>query len=77
MRCLSKMWAQDLTKAIYIDIYIYVVKLQAGPIFALLKLNIGPFFVFLFSIFENLILPAERRGFLKTSNKQQEKKHNF
>ena len=52
-------------------IYIYVVKLKAGPMFALFKVkNWSIFFVFLFFIFENLILPAERRGFLKKKNKQ-------
>ena len=35
-----------------------------------LKLKTGPFFFF---IFENLILPAERRGFLKNKQKQQQK----
>ena len=44
---------------------LYVVKLQDGPIFALFNF-----------LFENLILPAERRGFLK--NKQNTtKKHIF
>ena len=36
-----------------------------------LKLKTGP--ICLFFIFENLILPAERRGFLKNKQKQQQK----
>ena len=31
MRFLSKMWAQNLTKAIYIYMYIFAVKLKTGP----------------------------------------------
>ena len=43
-------------------VYIYAVKLKTGPMFALFKLKTGPFlFVFVFFIFENLILPAERK----------------
>ena len=42
--------------------YIYVVKLKIGPIFAFLKVkNWSKFFVF-----ENLVLPAERRIFKET-----------
>ena len=37
-------------------IYIYAVKLKAGPIVALFKVKTGQFFCF---FFENLILPAE------------------
>ena len=57
-----------------IYIYIYLVKLKIGPIFAL---KIGPFFCFWGGggIFENPILPAERRGFLK--NKQKTTKKQF
>ena len=54
------------------SIYIYAVKLKTGPSFALFKVkNWSIFCFFCFFIFENLILPAERRGFLK---KKQAKK---
>ena len=59
---------------IYIYICICAVKLKTGPIFALFKAkNWSIFLFFLFLIFENLILPAERRGFLKNKQKQQKK----
>ena len=60
-----------MERDIYIYIYIYAVKLKSGPRFAFLKVKTGPIccFCFLLFIFEHLILPTERRGFLK-KNKQ-------
>ena len=56
---------------------IYAVKLKAGPMFALFKVkNWSKFFAFLLFIFEELILPAEKRGFLKNKQKAT-KKHMF
>ena len=68
----------NFTACIYICIYIYAVKLKAGPRLPFYKLKTGPsfFFVFLFFIFKNLILPAARRGILKNKQKQP-KKHIF
>ena len=34
-----------------------------------LKLKIGPFFIFGFFVFENLVLPAERRSFKKSKKR--------
>ena len=56
-----------------ICIYIYMVKLKIGPMFALFKGKNWSNFLF---FFESLILPAERRGFLKNKQKQQ-KTHTF
>ena len=54
---------------ICVHIYIYVVELKAGPIFAFSSVkNWSKFF------FENLVLPAERRGF-SNKNKQKQKTH--
>ena len=50
---------------------IYAVKLKTGPIFALFKVKTGPFFCFF--IFENLILPAERRGCFEKQAKNNKK----
>ena len=60
-------------------IYIYAVKLKTGPIFDLFKVKNWSIFLFflLFFIFENLILPAERRGCLKNKQKQQQKQTQF
>ena len=43
----------------YIHVYIYIcaVKFKAGPMFALFKDTFGPFLL----VFEDLVLPAERR----------------
>ena len=49
---------------------IFAVELKTGPIFAFYKSNIGPF-----SVVENLVLPAERRGCFK--NKQNNQKTHF
>ena len=61
-----------------IYIYIYAVKLKSGPIFALFKVkkwsNLFVFFVFF--VFKNLVLPAERRGFLKNKPKKKQQKKN-
>ena len=58
-------------------IYIYAVKLKSGPIFALFKVKKwSNFFVFfVFFVFKNLVLPAERRGFLKNKPKKTTKKN--
>ena len=49
---------------LYVYIYIYAVKLKSGPMFALFKVKKWSIFLFsLFFVFENLVLPAERRGF--------------
>ena len=54
--------------------YIYMpVELKTGPIFAFSSVkNWSNFFVFF--VFENLILPAERRGFFKKKRKKKTKK---
>ena len=58
----------------------HAVKLKS-PIFALFKVkkwsNVFVFVVFF--VFENLVPPAERRGFLKKkqANKKQQKRHKF
>ena len=58
----------------FAHIYIYAVKLKNWSNFLpFLKWNTGPFFFF----FENLILPAERRGFLKNKQKTTTKKTQF
>ena len=64
---------------IYIDTYIYAVKLKVVQCLPFLKLKSGPLFLFFcfFCVFENLVLPAERRGFLKKQAKKNNKKHNF
>ena len=55
--------------------FLNAVELKAGPIFAFYKLITGPMFLlFLFVCFENLVLPADRRGFFK--NKQQNNQKN-
>ena len=66
----------DEVLIIYLFIYIYAVKLKTGPRFPFFyKLKTGPIFLFfLLFIFKNIILPAERRGFLK--NKQKTTKKN-
>ena len=47
-------------------LYVFVVELKAGPIFAFSSVKTGPFVLFiLFFVFENLVLPAERRVFSK------------
>ena len=52
---------------------------ESGPIFALFKVKKwSNFFVFfVFFVFKNLVLPAERRGFLKNKPKKQQKKTQF
>ena len=64
---------QNTHKHIYI--YIYTVQLKTGLIFALFKVKNWSNFVclFVFLYFENLILPADRRGFLKNKQKKQKK----
>ena len=59
----------NFTACIYI--YIYAVKLKIGPIVALFKVK--NWSIFLFFFFENRIPPAERRGFWKTSKKDNKK----
>ena len=62
----------------YIYIYMHAVKLKLVQDFPFYKLKIGPFFLFyLLFIFKNIILPAERRGFLKNKQNNNQKKHNF
>ena len=60
----------------HIYIYIYAVELKTGPIFAFSSVkNWSNFFVFFcFFVFENLILPAERRGFFKKKRRKREPK---
>ena len=75
MRLLRKML--NMHMYIYIHIYIYAVKLKTSPIFALFKVkNWSICFVFFF-IFENLILPAERKSFFENKQKQQQTKTQF
>ena len=58
--------------------YIYAVELKTGPNFAFYKLKTGHVFcLFLLFIFENLILPAERRGFLKKKQAKTQQKTNL
>ena len=57
---------------IYMYIYIYAVELKAGPIFAFFSVKNWSIFCLVFC-FENLALPAERRGIFK---KKEEKRNN-
>ena len=72
------MWARIRLSSTYIYIYIiYAVEskklVQDFPFY---KLKTGPIFpFFLFFIIKHLILPAERRGFLKNKQKQLKKTH--
>ena len=54
-----------------INIYIYAVELKTGPIFAFSSVKNWSIFLF---VFENLILPAERRGFFKKQKKKKKQK---
>ena len=54
-------------------IYICAVDLKTGPILPFLVLKTGPFFVIF--VFEDLVLPAERRGFLQKKKQKQKKTH--
>ena len=52
---------------------IYAVELKTGPIFAFS--SVKNWSIFCFFVCENLILPAERRGFFKKKKNKQEKQH--
>ena len=66
---------------LHIYIYICAVKLKTGPSFALLKVKnwSNLFCFFLFFVFENPVLPAERRGLFenKQATKNNKTKHSF
>ena len=62
----------------YMYIYIYAVELKTGPIFAFSSVkNWSNCFVLVFFVFENLILPAERRGFFTKKKKKNKQKNNI
>ena len=65
------MWFTEGAVA-YIYIYIYAVELKTGPLFAFS--SVKNWSIFLFFFFENLILPAERRGFF--NKKRRKRKQN-
>ena len=54
--------------------YVYAVKLKTGPMFALLKVKNWSIFVFVCYFMKDLILPAERRRFLKNTQNEKKKK---
>ena len=54
----------------YIYIYVYAVELKAGPFFGVFSVKK---LVHFFFVFENLVLPAERRGFFKKEEKETKK----
>ena len=56
----------------HIYMYIYAVELKTGPIFAFSSVKNWSIF-FCFFVFENLILPAERRGFCTKKKKKKPK----
>ena len=64
---------QNIDSTAYIYIHTYAVELKLVQFLPFLVLKTGPYFF----VFENLILPSERRGFFSKKNEEKETKNNF